>query len=155
MYCLIGHIEREFIEVPIGASWVEASMQTSGFNTARGFYIYTVQGGCVMELAIAQFWSSGIGSQGTTVVDFERKSYLMEVKHAKALLCSEKLALAAILNKIRASYRPIDSKLSTLSKDPDKLPSGKQTLALTLTYKFKLDDGAEVKPQIPLLNNCI
>lgn len=43
MYWLIGHIERKFIEVPIGASWVEASMRTSGFDTARRFYIDAVQ----------------------------------------------------------------------------------------------------------------
>ncbi|XP_058205932.1 tripeptidyl-peptidase 2 isoform X1 [Rhododendron vialii] len=199
MSFLPGHIERKFIEVPMGASWVEASMRTSGFDTARRFYIDTVQisplqrpmkwegaiifsspsaktfsfqveGGRTMELAIAQFWSSGIGSQETTVVDFEIAFHGIDINKddvlldgseapvridAKALLCSEKLAPAAILNKIRAPYRPIDSKLSTLSKDRDKLPSGKQTLALTLTYKFKLDDGAEVKPQIPLLNNRI
>ncbi|KAE9464869.1 hypothetical protein C3L33_03223, partial [Rhododendron williamsianum] len=199
MSFLPGHIERKFIEVPIGASWVEASMRTSGFCTARRFYIdsvqisplqrpmkwegaiifsspsaktfsFPVEGGRTMELAIAQFWSSGIGSQETTVVDFEIAFHGIDINKddvlldgseapvridAKALLCSEKLAPAAILNKIRAPYRPIDSKLSTLSKDRDKLPSGKQTLALTLTYKFKLDDGAEVKPQIPLLNNRI
>ncbi|THG07936.1 hypothetical protein TEA_023335 [Camellia sinensis var. sinensis] len=74
---------------------------------------------------------------------------------AEALLSSEKLAPAAILSKIRIPYRPIDAKLCTLPTDRDKLPSGKQILALTLTYKFKLEDGAEVKPQIPLLNNRI
>ena len=99
---------------------------------------------------------------------------------AEALLSSEKLAPAAILNKvkysfgflddvgwncsfcfrlnkyktflfgvvvcylmlqffmfilqIRVPYRPVDAKLSTLIESRDKLPSGKQTLALTLTY---------------------
>ncbi|GMP24461.1 hypothetical protein CsSME_00001721 [Camellia sinensis var. sinensis] len=74
---------------------------------------------------------------------------------AEALLSSEKLAPAAILSKIRIPYCPIDTKLCTLPTDRDKLPSGKQILALTLAYKFKLEDGAEVKPQIPLLNNHI
>ncbi|RDX90815.1 Tripeptidyl-peptidase 2, partial [Mucuna pruriens] len=49
--------------------------------------------------------------------------------------------------------RPIDAKISALSSDRDKLPSGKQILALTLTYKIKLEDGAEIKPQIPFLND--
>lgn len=40
--------------------------------------------------------------------------------------------------QIRAPYRPIDSKMSTLSKDRDELPSGKQTLALTLTWVLHL-----------------
>lgn len=42
-YCFIGRIERRFIEVPLGASWVEATMRTSGFDTARRFFIDTVQ----------------------------------------------------------------------------------------------------------------
>lgn len=38
-----GHIERRFIEVPHGATWVEATMRTSGFDTARRFFIDAVQ----------------------------------------------------------------------------------------------------------------
>lgn len=82
--------------------------------------------------------------------------------------------------QIRVPYRPIDSKICALSADRDKLPSGKQILALTLTwvldllcclsedhldslfsvfwycsYKVKLEDGAQVKPHIPLLNDRI
>lgn len=38
-----GQIERRFIEVPFGASWVEATMRTYGFDTARRFFIDTVQ----------------------------------------------------------------------------------------------------------------
>ncbi|KAA8533720.1 hypothetical protein F0562_031237 [Nyssa sinensis] len=199
MSFLPGHIERKYVEVPIGATWVEATMRTSGFDTARRFFVDTVQispllrpmkwesvitfsspsaksftfpveGGRTMELAIAQFWSSGIGSHGTTIVDFEIGFHGININKeevvldgseapvridAEALLSSEKLVPAAILNKIRVPYRPIDAKLSTLPTDRDKLPSGKQILALTLTYKFKLEDGAEVKPQVPLLNNRI
>ncbi|KAL7229764.1 hypothetical protein ACSBR2_008323 [Camellia fascicularis] len=199
MTFLLGHIERKYIKVPIGASWVEATMRTSGFDTARTFFVDTVQisplqrpmkwesvitfsspstksfafpveGGRTMELAIAQFWSSCIGSHEATVVEFEIGFHGININKeevvldgsdapvridAEALLSSEKLAPAAILSKIRIPYRPIDAKLCTLPTDRDKLPSGKQILALTLTYKFKLEDGAEVKPQIPLLNNRI
>ncbi|KAL8257342.1 hypothetical protein R6Q59_029383 [Mikania micrantha] len=194
-----GHIVRKFIKVPYGATWVEATMRTSGFDTPRRFYIDTVQilplkrpikwesnaifsspstksftfsvvGGRTMELVIAQFWSSGVGSHETAVVEFEIAFHGIDVNkddvildgseapvriEAQALLSSEKLAPTAKLNKIRVPYRPTDSKLSALSADRDKLPSGKQILALTLTYKFKLEDAAEVKPQIPLLNNRI
>ncbi|KAI3817994.1 hypothetical protein L1987_11796 [Smallanthus sonchifolius] len=194
-----GHIVRKFIKVPFGATWAEATMRTSGFDTSRRFYIDTVQisplkrpmkwesnavfsspstksftfsveGGRTMELVIAQFWSSGVGSNETAVVEFEIAFHGIDVSkdevildgseapvriEAQALLSSEKLAPAAKLNKIRVPYRPTDSKLSALSADRDKLPSGKQILALTLTYKFKLEDAAEVKPQIPLLNNRI
>ncbi|KAK3008490.1 hypothetical protein RJ639_015101 [Escallonia herrerae] len=199
MSFLPGHIERKYIEVPFGASWVEATMRSSGFDTARRFMIdavqisplqrpmkwesvvtfsspsakrfaFQVEAGRTMELAIAQFWSSGIGSHETTIVDVEiafhgisinKKEVVLDGSEApvridaQALLSSEKLVPAAILNKIRIPYRPIDAKMTALSADRDKLPSGKQTLALTLTYKFKLDDGAEIKPQIPLLNNRI
>ncbi|XP_031281076.1 tripeptidyl-peptidase 2 isoform X1 [Pistacia vera] len=194
-----GHIERRFIEVPLGASWVEATMRTSGFDTTRRFFVDTVQvcplqrpikwesvltfssaaaksfafpvvSGQTMELAVAQFWSSGMGSHETTIVDFEIEFHGIDIRKeevlldgseapvridAEALLASERLAPAAVLNKIRVPYRPVESKLRVLPTNRDKLPSGKQILALTLTYKFKLEDGAEVKPQIPLLNDRI
>ncbi|KAG6721239.1 hypothetical protein I3842_03G102900 [Carya illinoinensis] len=194
-----GQIERKYIEVPLGASWVEATIQTSGFDTPRRFFVDAVQicplqrpkkwesvitfsspaaksfafavvGGQTMELAIAQFWSSGIGSQKITVVEIEVVFHGININKeevvldgseaptridAEAILASEKLSPAALLNKIRNPYRPIESKLSALATDRDKLPSGKQILTLTLIYKFKLEDAAEVKPQIPLLNNRI
>ncbi|OVA01192.1 Peptidase S8/S53 domain [Macleaya cordata] len=199
MTFLPGHIERRFIEVPLGASWVEATMRTSGFDTARRFFIDTVQicplkrpikwervetfsspstrnfafpveGAQTMELAVAQFWSSGIGSQETTIVDFEIEFHGININKeavvldgsdapvridAKALLSYEKLLPAAILHKIRIPHRPSEAKLCALPTDRDKLASGKQILALTLTYKFKLDDGAKIKPLVPLLNNRI
>ncbi|XP_075650428.1 tripeptidyl-peptidase 2-like [Castanea sativa] len=194
-----GHIERRYIEVPLGASWVEATIQTSGFDTTRRFFVDAVQicplqrpqkwesvatfsspaaksvafpavAGQTMELAIAQFWSSGIGSHESTIVEFEVVFHGININKeevvldgseapsridAEALLASEKLAPAALLNKLKIPYRPIDSKLCTLATNRDNLPSGKQILALALTYKFKLEDATEVKPQIPLLNNRV
>lgn len=194
-----GQIERRFIEVPHGATWVEATMRTFGFDTARKFFIdavqicplmrpikweavptfsspsfksftFSVKGGRTLELAIAQFWSSGIGSNEAATVDFEivfhgisinREAVMLDGSEApvridvRSLLASERLVPSATLNKVKSSYRPVDSNLSTLPTPRDKLPSGKQIIALTLTYKFKLEEGAEVKPHIPLLNNRI
>ncbi|KAG4941702.1 hypothetical protein JHK87_045573 [Glycine soja] len=194
-----GHIERRYIEVPHGASWAEVTMKTSGFDTARRFYVDAVQlcplrrplkwessvnfpspaaksfafrvvSGQTLELVISQFWSSGIGSHETASVDFEVVFHGIKVNQeevlldgsdapvridAETLLASEELAPVAILNKIRVPYRPIDSKIIALTADRDKLPSGKQILALTLTYKIKLEDGAQIKPHIPLLNDRI
>ncbi|GAB2222014.1 hypothetical protein Drorol1_Dr00013211 [Drosera rotundifolia] len=194
-----GHIERRFIEVPQGATWVEATMRASGFDTSRRFFVDTLQlsplkrpgkwesvvtfsspsakvfsfqveGGQTIELAVAQFWSSGRGSQQTTVVDFEINFHGIDINNeelildgsdasvrivASSLLSSEKLVPLAILNKLRVPYRPSDSKLQTLLGNRDRLPSGKQILALTLIYKFKLEDAADVKPHIPLLNNRV
>ncbi|KAH0452237.1 hypothetical protein IEQ34_019536 [Dendrobium chrysotoxum] len=192
-----GHIERRFVAVPIGATWAEATVRTAGFDTARRFFIDAVQicplkrpikwgsvvtfsspslksflipvkGGLTMELAVAQFWSSGIGSHETTHFDFEIAFHGIDVNtvmldgseastriEAKSLLGSEKLVPSASLTKIKTSYRPVDSNLSVLTPNRDKLPSGKQIIGLTLTYKFKLDEGAEIKPRVPLLNNRI
>ncbi|AQK73356.1 Tripeptidyl-peptidase 2 [Zea mays] len=162
-----GHIERRFINVPFGASWAEVTMRTSAFDTPRRFFLDTVQicplkrpvkweavvtfsspssknfsfpveGGLTLELSIAQFWSSGIASHEPTCVDFEI------VLHG-----------ISIDQKIRIPYRPVECNLSSLPTDRDKLPSGKQIIALTLTYKFKLEDNAEIKPHVPLLNNRI
>ncbi|OAY76111.1 Tripeptidyl-peptidase 2 [Ananas comosus] len=194
-----GNIERRFIDVPLGATWAEATMRTSGFDTARRFFIDTVQicplerpikweavvtfpspslksftfpvkGGLTMELAIAQFWSSGIGSDEATLVDFEivfhgistnLEAVVLDGSEsprrlvATSLLASEKLMPVATLNQMKLSYRPVDSKLILLPGNRDKLPSGKQIMALTLIYKFKLEEGAEIKPCVPLLNNRI
>ncbi|KAG2401576.1 Tripeptidyl-peptidase 2 [Vigna angularis] len=199
MLFLPGHVERKYIEVPNGASWIEATMNASSFDTVRRFFVHTVQicplrrpiarrnvitfsspaaksftfsvvGGQTLELVIAQFWSSGIGSHETTRVDLEVMFHGIKVNQeeivldgseapiridAEALLAAEKLAPVGILNKIRVPYRPIDATISSLSSDRDKLSSGKQILALTLTYKIKLEDGAEIKPQIPFLNDRI
>nr|CAB3450616.1 unnamed protein product [Digitaria exilis] len=137
-----GHIERRFINVPFGASWVEVTMRTSAFDTPRRFFLDTVQvvfhGICIDEKVIALDGS---------------ESPLRIV--ARSLLASEKLAPVATLNKIKIPYRPVECNLSSLPTDRDRLPSGKQIIALILTYKFKLDDGAEVKPHVPLLNNRI
>lgn len=35
---------------------------------------------------------------------------------------------------MRVPYRPVEAKLHALTADRDRLPSGKQTLALTLTW---------------------
>ncbi|CAI8593694.1 unnamed protein product [Vicia faba] len=194
-----GHIERRYIEVPHGASWADVTMKMSGCDIPRKFFVDAVQmcplqrplkwekvitfassgaksftfkvvSGQTLELVIAQFWSSGIGSHETASVNFEVVFHGIKVNHeelildgseapvridAETLVVSEELAPVAILNKIRVPYRPIDSKICALSADRDKLPSGKQILALTLTYKVKLEDGAQVKPHIPLLNDRI
>ncbi|KAL0317794.1 UNVERIFIED_CONTAM: Tripeptidyl-peptidase 2 [Sesamum angustifolium] len=139
-----GHIERKFVEVPIGATWVEVTVKTFGFTTARRFFIdsvqisplqrpikwetvatftspssksfaFAVEGGRTMELAIAQFWSSGVGSHDTTSVDFEIAFHGININKdeiildgseapvridAEALLSLENLAPAAVLNKV-------------------------------------------------------
>lgn len=199
LYFKSGHIERRFINVPIGASWVEVTMRTSALDTPRRFFLDTVQmcplkrpikweavvtfsspsiknfsfsveGGLTMELSIAQFWSSGNASHEPTCVDFEIVFHGISVNQkvialdgsespmcivARSLLASERLVPVANLNKIRIPYRPVESNFCPLPTSRDRLPSGKQIIALTLTYKFKLEDGAEIKPHLPLLNNRI
>uniref|UniRef100_A0A0E0CPF6 tripeptidyl-peptidase II n=1 Tax=Oryza meridionalis TaxID=40149 RepID=A0A0E0CPF6_9ORYZ len=194
-----GHIERRFINVPIGASWVEVTMRTSAFDTPRRFFLDTVQicplkrpikweavvtfsspslknfsfpveDGLTLELSIAQFWSSGIASHEPTCVDFEIVFHGISVDQkiigldgseapvrvvARSLLASERLVPVATLNKVKTPYRPVECNLCSLPPSRDRLPSGKQIIALTLTYKFKLEDGAEIKPRVPLLNNRI
>ncbi|AQK73342.1 Tripeptidyl-peptidase 2 [Zea mays] len=136
-----GHIERRFINVPFGASWAEVTMRTSAFDTPRRFFLDTVQ--IVLHgISIDQKVSTLDGESPLLIV-------------ARSLLASEKLVPVGTLNKIRIPYRPVECNLSSLPTDRDKLPSGKQIIALTLTYKFKLEDNAEIKPHVPLLNNRI
>ncbi|MED6182811.1 tripeptidyl-peptidase II Tpp2 [Stylosanthes scabra] len=164
-----GHIERRYIEVPHGAAWVEATMTASLFDTARKFYVDAVQI-CPLQRPVS--WEKVVSFPSPATKSFAFKVVFHGIKvnkeevildgseapvriDAETLLASEELTPAAILNKIRVPYRPVDSKISALSTDRDKLPSGKQILALILTYKIKLEDGAEVKPHIPLLNGRI
>ncbi|KAL8138735.1 hypothetical protein V2J09_004736 [Rumex salicifolius] len=133
-------------------------------------FAFKVDSGRTMELTIAQFWSSGRGIHEDVIVDFEIGFHGISVNNeelflggsdalvrieAWSLLSSEKLIPSATLQKVRVPYRPVESKFRTLTSCRDCLPSGKQTLALTLSYKFKLEEGAEIKPQIPLLNDRI
>uniref|UniRef100_A0ACD5ZLK2 Uncharacterized protein n=1 Tax=Avena sativa TaxID=4498 RepID=A0ACD5ZLK2_AVESA len=199
LYFKSGHIERRFINVPIGASWAEVTMRTSAFDTPRRFFLDTVQmcplkrpikweavvtfsspslknfsfsveGGLTLELSIAQFWSSGNASHEPTCVDFEIVFHGISVDQkvivldgsespmrivARSLLASERLVPVASLNKIRIPYRPVECNFCPLPTSRDRLPSGKQIIALTLTYKIKLEEGAEIKPHLPLLNNRI
>ncbi|KAF3340242.1 tripeptidyl-peptidase 2 [Carex littledalei] len=190
-----GQIERRFINVPIGASWVEVTMRTSGFDTPRRFFLdtlqmcplkrpmkwesvvtfpspsvkcftFAVQGGLTLELAIAQFWSSGMGSHEATTIVFHgistnQVAVALDGSESPtqivvtSLLAAEKLVPSACLDKVRIPYRPVEAKLSPLIGSRDRLPSGKQIIVLTLTYKFKLDEGVSIKPSIPLLNNRI
>ncbi|KAH0827273.1 hypothetical protein HID58_090586 [Brassica napus] len=165
-----GHIERRYMEVPLGATWAEATIRTSGFDTTRRFYIDTLQL-CPLRRPIkwedaATFASPSAKSFAFPVIEFHgiginKEELILDGSEApikveaEALLASEKLVPVAVLNKIRVPYQPVDAQLKTLSTGRDRLLSGKQILALTLTYKFKLEDAAEVKPYIPLLNNRI
>ncbi|KAL2998848.1 hypothetical protein AAZX31_09G125400 [Glycine max] len=139
------------------------------FSAAKSFS-FRVVSSQTLELVISQFWPSGTGSHETASVDFEVVLHGIKVNEeevildgsdapvridAETLLVFEELAPVALLNKIRVPYRPINSKIIALSTDRDKLPSGKQILALTLNYKIKLEDGAQIKPHIPLLNDRI
>ncbi|KAI5070002.1 hypothetical protein GOP47_0014345 [Adiantum capillus-veneris] len=191
-----GHIERRFIVVPIGATWAEATMRVSGFDTPRRFYLnavqlaqqkrpvvsestfvlpgpstkdfsFRVQGGITMELTVAQFWSSGIGSHlpATATVEIQFHGLLPckdEVLLDGSDIASridvtsfvglQSISPRATLNTIRCPYRPVESKLQALPSDRDKLPNGHQILSLILTYKFNLAEACKVTPRLPALN---
>jgi hypothetical protein len=99
-WCCVGDVMRQFISVPEGTTWAEATLRISGFDTPRKYYVNAVQlvskqrpvvwssfvtfqspssksfafpliGGVTMELTIAQFWSSGSGSHIPANADIE------------------------------------------------------------------------------------
>ncbi|MCO5584159.1 hypothetical protein L7F22_038082 [Adiantum nelumboides] len=194
-----GHIERRFIKVPVGATWAEATMRVSGFDTPRRFYLnavqlvqqkrpvvsestfvlagpstkdfsFRVQGGITMELTVAQFWSSGSGSQlpanATVEIQFHgllpckdevllNGSDIATRIDVTSFVGLESISPRATLHTIRCPYRPVESKLQALPSDRDKLPSGHQILSLTLTYKFNLAEACKVTPRLPALNKRI
>eukprot|EP00249_Psilotum_nudum_P018372 c26772_g1_i1 orf=205-4470(+) len=95
-----GHIERQFINVPVGSTWGEATLKLSGFDSPLKFFLNVVQvlpmrrpvvwdnfvtfsgsssktfafpihGGVTMELTLAQFWTSGIASYVQATAELE------------------------------------------------------------------------------------
>lgn len=194
-----GHIERRFIVVPVGATWAEATVRASGFDTPRRFYVNAVQlvskkrpivsdssfvlpgpsfksltfcieGGVTMELTVAQFWSSGIGSHAPAIMEIEIEfhglvgstsdislngSDVVTRIDVKSVLGIEKLSPVARLNKVRIPYRPVESKLQALPADRDRLPNGRQILSLTLLYKFNLGEACKITPRFPVLNKRV
>lgn len=55
-------------------------------SAAAKRFAFPVVGGQTMELAVAQFWSSGMGSHETTIVDFEVTS---SCQNLIQVFCSE------------------------------------------------------------------
>ncbi|RZB91958.1 Tripeptidyl-peptidase 2 [Glycine soja] len=162
-------VRRFYVAVPTAKTFEMGDFCKFSFSAAKSFS-FRVVSSQTLELVISQFWPSGTGSHETASVDFEVVLHGIKVNEeevildgsdapvridAETLLVFEELAPVALLNKIRVPYRPINSKIIALSTDRDKLPSGKQILALTLNYKIKLEDGAQIKPHIPLLNDRI
>ncbi|KAH7289722.1 hypothetical protein KP509_30G016100 [Ceratopteris richardii] len=95
MHFVLGHIEWSFIDVPLGATWIEGTFKVFGFDTPCRFYVsivqllqrkrpvvsdsafvlarpssrefsFRVREGVTMELIVENFWSNGRGSQQST-----------------------------------------------------------------------------------------
>lgn len=63
-------------------------------------FTFPVEGGQTLELAIAQFWSSGIGSHEVTFVDFEVFTFIRIFKIFFLLLLSFFCILYVLLPEI-------------------------------------------------------
>ncbi|ORX59943.1 hypothetical protein BCR36DRAFT_316119 [Piromyces finnis] len=129
---------------------------------------YPVVPNNVIELCLAQFWSSLGDSNISFEVHFHsilvndspygniilKESEFINDLEISAPLRKEGINISCSLNTLTRNINPSDE-LITAMKSRDILPDSKQILQLILTYEFKLSDSANVTIRFPSLNNYI
>jgi tripeptidyl-peptidase-2 len=129
---------------------------------------YPVVPNTVIELCLAQFWSS----LGESVVSMEvhfhsilvnnipygdiliKESDFINNIEISAPLRKEIINVSCSLNTLSRSIKPSDE-LITAMKSRDILPDSKQILQLVLTYEFKISESTNVTVRFPSLNDYI
>lgn len=86
IHMIVGHIERKFVEVPIGATWVEVTMKTCGFSTARTFFIDCVQVYVWIGIIFPMFCSLSINLGAKKSLEFVDMPVIY-----RSLLCKDPL----------------------------------------------------------------
>lgn len=166
-----GHIERRFVEVPIGATWVEGTIRTSGFDTPRKFFIssvqicpkrrpihwesfvtfsspslksfsFAVEGGRTMEITIAQFWSSGNGSHATTHVDLEVEFHGISANKEDVFLSGTEAATKIDVKALLSTEKLVPSACLTKIRVPYR--PVKSVLLPLSTTRDRLPSGAQI-----------
>jgi len=129
---------------------------------------YPVIPNTVIEICLAQFWSSLGESNISLEVHFHsilvndspygdiilKESDFINGIDLIAPLRKEGLNISCSLNTLSRSIKPSEE-LITAMKSRDVLPDTKQILQLVLTYEFKLSENANVNIRFPSLNNYI
>jgi len=129
---------------------------------------YPVVPNTVIELCLAQFWSSLGESNISFEVHFHsilvndcpygdivlKESDFIDNLEINAPLRKEGLNLSCSLNTLTRNIKPSDELISPM-KSRDVLPDSKQILQLVLTYEFKLSENTNVTIRFPSLNNYI
>jgi len=129
---------------------------------------YPVVPNTIIELCLAQFWSSLGESNISFEVHFHsvlvndcphgeivlKESDFIDNLEISAPLRKEGINVSCSLNTLTRSIKPSEE-LITAMKSRDILPDSKQILQLVLTYEFKLSDSTNITIRFPSLNNYI
>jgi len=130
----------------------------SGQQSLRSF---AVTGRHTLELCLAQNWSS----LGSSRFDFELTFHGLHPREQAlgldgnllstrvevvATLADERFQPEAKLDRLRRTVQPSQSVLRPLTGERDRLPHGRQIHELVLSYRFELDESAEITPRTAL-----
>lgn len=131
-----------------------------------------VREGCVLEVCVAQFWSSAGATTVDLEVDFHGLSAATGAQNAvaivagegygavrvKSALRTERLNPSAKLDRLQSTLRPKKAELAPLrDAERDSLWEGKRSHGLTLEYSLsvKEKDGATVAVRMPAINKRV
>jgi len=129
---------------------------------------YPVVPNTIIELCLAQFWSSLGESVISMDVHFHsilvndipygdiilRESDFIDTMDISAPLRKEIINVSCSLNTLTRNIKPSEE-LITAMKSRDILPDDKQILQLILSYEFKLSESTNVTIRFPSLNDYI
>jgi len=129
---------------------------------------YPVVPNTIIELCLAQFWSS----LGESTISFEvhfhsilvndcpygeivlKESDFIDNLEISAPLRKEGISVSCSLNTLTRNFKPSEELIVPM-KSRDILPDSKQVLQLVLTYDFKLSENSSVTIRFPSLNEYI
>ncbi len=184
-----GYIDRNFLQVPIGATWANAAFHTSGIDGTRRIVMHTVQeipgqsfsesgtrqyitmrdkdtqvqsfsvvGGRMIELAIAQYWSSLGKTELTVDLTFHSikpnnsslhldASQLVTQVDITAPLGNESVAPSGNFDTVRKAIAPNNFVTRPLTDPRDTLPNNRRIYEAELSYAFSINKETTVTPQ--------
>uniref|UniRef100_A0ABD2WWK7 Tripeptidyl-peptidase 2 n=1 Tax=Trichogramma kaykai TaxID=54128 RepID=A0ABD2WWK7_9HYME len=135
---------------------------TSQSETIQGF---TVQGGLILEVAIAKYWAN----LGDILIDYTIEFHGVRLLNGdltmqsgdgihrlelRSSLRSEEVVPVISLKHSVQVLRPIDAKIAPL-RARDIIPPARQIFELQLTYTFHIAKATEITPNAALLSDLL
>jgi tripeptidyl-peptidase-2 len=125
-----------------------------------------VHGGTVLEVCVAQFWSSIGDSSMDLKVHFKgvlpdsNEVCIGSADHVKRVsfashLQNETISPSAVLDRVQSTVHPTEGVIRPMLPGRDVLPNGKQIHELTLVYPIEVKEKGKLALRCPLLNGFL